>query len=336
MISGTPVQTIHASSASMVDFVSPRTGAPLRRDGEILVSSMGERVPVVRSIPRFVPSDGYTSAFGLQWNLHAQTQLDSRTGATFSRDRLERCLGMPLENVAGLRVLEAGCGAGRFTELLVNAGALVHAVDLSSAVDANRRNIGDVPNYVVAQADLRDLPFPARSFDIVVCLGVLQHTPSPEDSIAALWRMVAPGGRLIIDHYAWTLSRLTKLAPLYRLILKRMPPASAKRVTDALVDVFFPLHWAVRRSRVLQALLSRVSPCLAYCHVHPELTRAQHEDWCRLDTYDELTDFYKRLRRVNQIRRALTTLGAIDVEAVRRGGMVEARCRKQRNAPCAA
>ena len=135
----------------------------------------------------------------------------------------------------------------------MRAGALVHAIDLSAAVETNRRNIGDRATYSVAQADLRAAPFPAGAFDAVVCLGVLQHTPSPEQSIAALWRMLAPGGLLVIDHYAWTLSRLTKLGPLYRMILKRLPPARAKRITDVLVDVFFPLHWAVRHVRPLQA-----------------------------------------------------------------------------------
>jgi hypothetical protein len=140
--------------------------------------------------------------------------------------------------------------------------------------------------------------------------------------------MVAPGGRLVVDHYTWTLSRVTKLAPLYRVILKRLAPARSRRITEALVDVFFPLHWAVRRARLAQTLLSRVSPCLAYCHIYPELTRAQHEDWCRLDTYDELTDRYKRLRTAGQIRRTLTALGATNVQAVRRGNVVEASCRK--------
>ncbi len=322
--------------AEMLGFVSPRTGAPLWYEGDALISAVGERIPVVRGIPRFVASDGYAEAFGLQWNLHARTQLDSRLGVNLSRTRLERCAGMPLERFAGLRVLEAGCGAGRFTELLVRAGALVHAIDLSVAVDANRRNIGDQPNYVIAQADIRAMPFPTEGFDVVLCLGVLQHTPSPEASIGALWQMLRPGGLLVIDHYTWTLSRLTKLAPLYRMILKRLPPARAKRITDALVDAWFPLHWAIRRLRPLQMLLSRVSPCLAYCHTHPELTRAQHEDWCRLDTYDELTDYYKRLRTARRIRRTLTGLGAVEVHAVRRRSVVEATCRKPSPPPCAA
>jgi SAM-dependent methyltransferase len=227
-------------------------------------------------------------------------------------------------------VFEAGCGARRFTELLVNAGALVHAVDLSDAVDANRRNIGERANYVVAQADLLQPPFPAETFDLVLCLGVLQHTPSPEDSIQALWRMVRPGGVLVVDHYTRTLSRMTTLKQLYRAVLRRLPPARAKRITDRLVDLFFPLHWGVRRVMPVQRLLSRVSPCMAYCHHYPEMSRAFLEDWARLDTFDELTDRYKHLRTVQQIRAVLDGLGGTEVSVTRRRhqGVVEARCRK--------
>ncbi len=326
---------IRPERMSLVDFIAPATGAPLWQEGHELVSAAGDRIAIVRGIPRFVPSDDYAEAFGLQWNLHAHTQLDSHTGAHLSQVRLERCLGMPLSKLKGLRVLEAGCGAGRFTELLVRAGAFVHAVDLSVAVDANRRNVGERPNYVVAQADIRALPFSPASFDIVLCLGVLQHTPSPEASIALLWNMVAPGGMLAIDHYTWTLSRATKLAMLYRVALKRLPPRRAKAVTDSLVNLFFPLHWAVRRMRPLQMILSRVSPCLAYCHVHPELTREQHEDWCRLDTFDELTDHYKRLRTARAIRRRLAGIGACDIWCARGGNGVEARGWKPAASECA-
>lgn len=316
------------AAPTMVGFVSPATGAPLRWHGDALISEAGERVPVVRGIPRFVPSQSYAAGFGLQWTEHPQTQLDSRTGSALSTSRLERCLGQPLPALKGKAVLEPGCGAGRFTELMVRAGALVHAIDLSGAVEANKRNVGAAPNYVVAQADLRALPFPPAAFDLVVCLGVLQHTPSPEASIDALWRMVKPGGRLVIDHYTWTLSRLTKLTPLYRLILKRLSPVRAKRVTDRLVDVWFPLHWRARHAPWAQMLLSRVSPCLSYCHVEPQLTREQHYDWCRLDTFDDLTDHYKHFRTAAQVRRTLASLGAERLEVRRERAVVEARCRR--------
>jgi 2-polyprenyl-3-methyl-5-hydroxy-6-metoxy-1,4-benzoquinol methylase len=67
----------------------------------------------------------YTTGFGEQWKTYARTQLDSYTGRPISRDRLERCLGAPVETLKGQRVLEVGAGAGRFTELLLGAGAVL-------------------------------------------------------------------------------------------------------------------------------------------------------------------------------------------------------------------
>jgi SAM-dependent methyltransferase len=317
----------------MVPLVSPASGDRLTPTGSMLVSSGGEEFPIVGEIPRFVKSESYAASFGLEWQVHSDTQLDSRTGANISRARLDGALGQPLDSLREKTVLEAGCGAGRFTELMVEAGAYVHAIDLSVAVEANRRNIGDRPNYVVAQADLTGPPFPRQSFDVVLCLGVLQHTPSPEASIRALWQMVKPGGLIVFDHYSWDLSIVTKLAPLYRLVINKLPATTAKRMTDTLVDLWFPLHWSVRGMWPLQALLSRVSPCQVYFMMFPQLTRAQHRELCRLDTFDQLADRYKRLRTVRQIRRTLVALAAEEIEVRRGGNGIQARARKPLTSP---
>ncbi len=318
----------------MIPFVAPSSGRQLRRDENFFVSDAGERFPIVNSIPRFVSSESYAAAFGLQWKLHARTQLDSHTGRPISRQRLESCLGEPLESLRGLDVLEAGCGAGRFTELLVAGGAQVHAVDLSQAVEANRENVGSHENYVVAQADMRALPFPPASFDVVLCLGVLQHLPSPERGIEDLWAMVEPGGLLVIDHYRLdprqVVGKLTRFHTLYRLILRELPPARAKRITDRATDAFFPLHWAFRDSRIAQLALNRVTPCPFYYTTFPELSRDQHREWSRLDAFDTLTDRYKHLRTVGQIQRFLTRLGAQEVWAAKGWNGVQARARKPR------
>jgi SAM-dependent methyltransferase len=317
------------AESSMLDFIDPNTGTTLRVAGDALIGSNGQHYPIVDGIPRFVDSDNYAAAFGLEWTLHSKTQLDSHTGTTISSERLERCLGRPLSSLSGLRILEAGCGAGRFTELLVGAGAYVHSIDLSVAVDANRNNIGSKTNYRVAQADLRTPPFPKAAFDLVLCLGVLQHTPSPEESVRALWDMVKPGGTLVIDHYTWSLSLVTKLAPLYRLALTRMTPERAKVATDSLTRFFFPLHWRVRSVRPAQMLLSRPSPCLVYFKMFPELSYEQHYEFTRLDTYDHLTDRYKHLRTRAQIERVLRQLGGVDVTSAYAGNGVEARSTKR-------
>jgi SAM-dependent methyltransferase len=323
-----------AASTAYVPFVDPASGRPLRRVDERLEGDEAS-YPVVDGIPRFVSAESYAAGFGLEWTIHSQTQLDSRTGRTVSRTRLERCLGMPVSETRGLRVLEIGCGAGRFTELLVEAGAIVHAVDLSRAIEVNRANIGAVDNYIAAQADVRRLPFAPESFDLVIGLGVFQHTPSPEESIEAAWRTVRPGGMLVLDHYTWTLSRLTKLDSLLRPVIKRLPPLAAKRLTDGIVVRFFPLHWRVRNSQlriggvpVLQMLLSRVSPMSWNYAVSPHMPRAYHYESSRLDTFDHLADRYKRLRTPRQIRNLLVRLGASDITVMRGGNGVEARCRK--------
>lgn len=320
----------------MIGFVSPDTGAPLERRGDRLVSAGGEEFPIVGGVPRFVASEHYAGHFGLQWRRHALTQLDSHTGHPISRGRLESALGAPVASLRGLDVLEPGCGAGRFTELLAGAGAQVHAVDLSSAVEANLANLGPRPGYVVAQADLLRLPFPPASFDVVICLGVIQHTPSPEETIARLYAMVKPGGRLVIDHYErrrwWT----RPLLPVYRAVLKRLPTGAAHRATDAAARAFFPLHWALRRSWLAQAALNRVSPCCFYYAQVPGLSREQHREWSILDTHDVLTDHFKHYRSPEEIRAVLKGLGAEEIVSVSGGNGVEARCHKPAGAVAAA
>ncbi len=135
----------------------------------------------------------------------SEDQLDSYCGVAVSESRLGRCMLGELQSIEGKRVLEAGSGAGRFTEVLLKHGAYVHSFDYSNAVDANASNNGGNQRLTLVQADIRRMPFARSTYDYVVCLGVLQHTPSPEESIKCLWAMVKPGGALVIDHYRWTL-----------------------------------------------------------------------------------------------------------------------------------
>src|SRR6267142_2669631 len=83
----------------------------------------GCRFPCSGGIPRFVSSDNYAAAFGSQWNAFRRTQLDSFTRTTITRDRLQRCVGGSLDVLRGKLVLEVGCGAARFTEILLESAA---------------------------------------------------------------------------------------------------------------------------------------------------------------------------------------------------------------------
>jgi 2-polyprenyl-3-methyl-5-hydroxy-6-metoxy-1,4-benzoquinol methylase len=276
-------------------------------------------------------SSTYADAFGLQWKTYRKTQLDTYTKTTLSRDRARRCLGdecwRALHGDEEMNVLEVGCGAGRFTEVLLSTNARVTSIDMSSAVDANQENFPQNQRHRIFQADVLRLPFVPQQYDVVFCLGVIQHTPNTEETIQKLYDQVRPGGWLVIDHYTYNLSEFTKLAFLYRMVLCRMRPDQGLKWSRRLVNVFLPLHKAVRRSRIAQALLSRVSPVLAYYHFLP-LDDALQREWALLDTHDQLTDWYKRFRTRGQIKKTLEGLRAESIWCTYGGNGVEARCRR--------
>ena len=224
----------------------------------------------------------------------------------------------------------AGCGAGRFTEILLEAGARVFAADLSSAVEANYANCGASADYFVCQADIRALPVAARAFDIVICLGVVQHTPQPEETIAALASYVAPGGMLVLVHYSRDYP-VTASRRVLRDWLLRMPPERARRVALGTTRALLPVHRALWQRRRgfgrLRRYLSHVSPVVDYYDAYPELGTQLLSEWALLDTHDTLTDRYKHLRGPDEIRDTLVALGLADVEINVGGNGVEARAR---------
>jgi 2-polyprenyl-3-methyl-5-hydroxy-6-metoxy-1,4-benzoquinol methylase len=288
-----------------------------------------------RGIPRLVTSNRqYTDAFGEQWNNYRLTQLDSYTKTTISRDRLKRCLGPELtarlEAGEPTQVLETGCGAGRFTEVLLGwSGAFVTSTDLSSAVDANQTNCPPSSRHRILQCDINALPFPHQSYDIVVCLGVIQHTPDVEQTIASLFEATRPGGWLIIDHYAPSIAHYTKVtALLLRPVLKRLSPRAGMKATEILTRIFFPFHRLVKHRKVLGMAFSRVSPLLTFYQAYPQLDDRLQYEWALLDTHDHLTDYHKHLRTRAQISRYLSALGGEDILVSKGGNGVEARCRK--------
>ncbi len=295
--------------------------------------------PIVNGIPRFVSTDNYAASFGLQWNSFRRTQLDSFTGTTISRDRLQRIAGGSLDVFRGQDVLEAGCGAGRFTEIMLAAGARVFAADISSAVDANRENCAAATGYFVCQADIVHLPLPSEQFDIVACIGVIQHTPDPEATMVALCSHLKPGGRLFIDHYPPNYPMTLSRRLLRRFLLTRSSVYSLRFCTN-LVGWLWPLHrlmWRIFRASPLgrlpllpkvRSLFLRLSPLVDYHDAYPQLGAELLRTWALLDTHDTLTDVYKHLRSREQIETHLSRCGMETIETALAGNGIEARARK--------
>ena len=254
--------------------------------------------PIVNGVPRFVPAEGYAGSFGYQWNRHRATQLDSFTGRPVSRDRLFGTSKWD-QDLRGQTVLEAGSGAGRFTEILASTGAQVFTFDLSNAVDANRTNNQRFPNVHFAQGDILNAPFQFDAFDKVMCLGVIQHTPDPYASFRSLARHVKPGGSLVIDCYARHLKSLLHWKYLLRPITTRMNQQRLYSIIEKVVPPLLPISATL--SEFLGPVGARLLPILQYRHLGlpPELNR----QWAILDTFDMYSPAFDRPQTVQAVRR---------------------------------
>ena len=255
---------------------------------------------IKEGIPRFVVSENFTSSFGLQWNQFQKTQLDSYTNTTMSEDRIRTALPMPLESIKGLKIIEAGSGAGRFTEVLLKYGAIVYSFDLSNAVSANFANNMPHKNLTIFQGDIEDIPFNDNFFDISICLGVMQHTRDFSKSLKEISRVTRAGGIISFDHYKTHIGHYTSLYLVYWMIIKRIPKKFQLRVTNFLTKIFFPVHWAFREYPLIQYLLRRISPISFYYGMF-DLNKDQHYELSKLDTHDKNTDHYKRMVTEKQL-----------------------------------
>jgi ubiquinone/menaquinone biosynthesis C-methylase UbiE/uncharacterized protein YbaR (Trm112 family) len=201
----------------------PTCGSPfVLNNVRVECSACKTSFPIVDGIPRLT-GDQHLASFGRQWNKY-EVAHDDEDRATFQAKT-----GMDLKSLPGLRVLDAGCGGGRYSKVCGEAGAMVIGADHSDAVSKARQLCAHLPQVAFLQADLKRLPFPPQSFDFVFSIGVMHHDADTKSVFDAVARFVKPGGRYSVWLYRRNQWWQEVINDALRRRTTRMPPEKLER-----------------------------------------------------------------------------------------------------------
>ena len=274
----------------------------------ILRSDINE-YPIINGIPRFVKNESYSDNFGYQWNRWARLQFeDQNIGGPMHKHTLnmfKSITGFSKENLYGKTVLDLGCGSGRFTDVVLDMGAIVIALDYSSAIDAAKSNFDQKKsNVLFIQADALKMPIKNISIDACFTIGVLHHTPSPAQGVIEVHRVLKRDGTFAIRVYDKKGFYGYPMVTLWRKIFMQLKPVL--KFYPPLVYSYFFCTIAFILGKIWRPLtypLRIIFPtvwCLDY-------------RWSVLDTFDAITTSYQSGHTPLEVQSWLTKAGFVKI-----------------------
>jgi SAM-dependent methyltransferase len=150
-----------------------------------------DRVEAVRAFYDQAPFPGYPPNSSLSW-------LRARGDRSDFARRLDQAIP------GDARIVEVGCGTGQMSLYLAKADRVVVGADLTLASlrlgAAAARRFG-LEQVRFVETDLHRPGLRKGAFDVVVCSGVLHHTPDPRRAFAHVVELARPGGMVVVGLY---------------------------------------------------------------------------------------------------------------------------------------
>jgi len=109
-----------------------------------------------------------------------------------------------LSPAKGDYILDVACGDGFYSRKMAANGARVEAIDVEPDRIRNARTYHNVPRVHYHLANAEDLPYPDKTFDKVVSVCALEHFHNPQKAIDECWRVLKPGGTLVLHVDSFT------------------------------------------------------------------------------------------------------------------------------------
>jgi demethylmenaquinone methyltransferase/2-methoxy-6-polyprenyl-1,4-benzoquinol methylase len=128
----------------------------------------------------------------------------------------------------GMKILDLAAGTGSSSEPLARAGADVIPADFSDGMlEAGRKAR---PHLPFTKADALNLPFADNEFDVATISFGLRNTADISKALAEMWRVVKPGGRIVVTEFSTPTFAPFRI--LYLRYLMRALPAIARRTSS--------------------------------------------------------------------------------------------------------
>ena len=228
-------------------------------------------------------------SFSREWREHFDTKSERTWGYTVE-ERLEQVF-METQTTRkwldGKVILDAGCGNGALSKAIGDLGAVVVGLDYSSSVlgaDVGRGS--DRVHFL--RGDLQTPPLAEGSFDLIISIGVLHHTPDTLTTFRRVARLAKPGAKFYVWLYRRPegfLGRYVKM-PVYdllRVVISRCPPtlqAAAVNVYARSVRASHNLRSGGERIPLRDYVVSAyddLTPLWRHYHTPIQISRWFHE-----------------------------------------------------------
>lgn len=287
-----------------------RTG-DIIQEGFLRHGATGREYPIVRGIPRFVDfeKDNYSRSFGYQWRRWPRVQFESgnigKPMEGHTRTMWERIVAAHDRklDVQGV-VVDVGCGPGRFIDVARTKGAKVIGIDYSAAVEVAQANFAHDPSVCICQADALNLPIRSHSIDGVFTIGVLHHTPAPEQGVREAYRILREDGWFALCVYGKGGYYDFPTVQLWRKCFKLLWPWFRH---------YPPLIYAYVTCCAFRPIALFVPPLGKAIRIVFPFVKLPDFHWSLLDTFDSVTPSYQSAHESYEVFNWLKRTGFQDI-----------------------
>lgn len=276
-------------------------------NGTLVGVEHGVEYPIVKFVPRFVEQELYSSSFGYEWRRWPKIQFEAENKGKimegFTKRMFHEITEIDKREIKDKKIVEFGCGAGRFLDLIKNDSSFVVGLDMSISVEVARENFEDSDNILIVQGDVLNPPFKEGVFDVAYSIGVFHHTPNPQKAFVEMSNTVKSGGLTICCVYPKIGLYSYFSVHMYRFIINSISKLSGKLARQIAIAYSFFSGYVLYYFRSFFSKIPIFGKYVNYIFERYLFVIVNYRDikWRILDVYDAITPRYASTHTESEI-----------------------------------